>query len=381
MKKSMLSVNNKAWFVLLYFIFQYSNAQKKPIENEKIFLPENIITSLENVADWQLDNPTERTWNWWNYGPFYGGVIALYRSGGNEKYLDAMMDLGKEVQWKTRPQPYNANVLCIAQSFLELYEIKKEDYIIENTKYTIDATLGRNYVNADVTFTGNKYWLEWWSWCDALFMAPPAYARLSSITKESKYLDYMTENWKKTSDYLYSEKDSLYFRDDRFFTKKSDNEAKVFWSRGNGWVVGGLARVLEYMPKDYKERPFFEKQFVDMNKRILSLQMENGFWSQSLLDAENYPQKESSGTGFFVYSMAWGVNNGLLDKETYMPAITKGWIALNSSIHPNGKFGYVQEIGDSPTSVTFDDTELYGSGAYLLAGVEMYKLMGGKQAK
>lgn len=142
MKKSMLSVNNKAWFVLLYFIFQYSNAQKKPIENEKIFLPENIITSLENVADWQLDNPTERTWNWWNYGPFYGGVIALYRSGGNEKYLDAMMDLGKEVQWKTRPQPYNANVLCIAQSFLELYEIKKEDYIIENTKYTIDATLG-----------------------------------------------------------------------------------------------------------------------------------------------------------------------------------------------------------------------------------------------
>ncbi|WP_435315413.1 glycoside hydrolase family 88/105 protein [Cellulophaga fucicola] len=381
MKKSMLSVNNKAWFVLLYFIFQYSNAQKKPIENEKIFLPENIITSLENVADWQLDNPTERTWNWWNYGPFYGGVIALYRSGGNEKYLDAMMDLGKEVQWKTRPQPYNANVLCIAQSFLELYEIKKEDYIIENTKYTIDATLGRNYVNADVTFTGNKYWLEWWSWCDALFMAPPAYARLSSITKESKYLDYMTENWKKTSDYLYSEKDSLYFRDDRFFTKKSDNEAKVFWSRGNGWVVGGLARVLEYMPKDYKERPFFEKQFVDMNKRILSLQMENGFWSQSLLDAENYPQKESSGTGFFVYSMAWGVNNGLLDKETYIPAITKGWIALNSSIHPNGKFGYVQEIGDSPTSVTFDDTELYGSGAYLLAGVEMYKLMGGKQAK
>lgn len=381
MKKSMLSVNNKAWFVLLYFIFQFSNAQKKPIENEKIFLPENIITSLENVADWQLDNPTERTWNWWNYGPFYGGVIALYRSGGNEKYLNAMMDLGKEVQWKTRPQPYNANVLCIAQSFLELYEIKKEDYIIENTKYTIDATLGRNYVNADVTFTGNKYWLEWWSWCDALFMAPPAYARLSSITKESKYLDYMTENWKKTSDYLYSEKDSLYFRDDRFFTKKSDNGAKVFWSRGNGWVVGGLARVLEYMPKDYKERPFFEKQFVDMNKRILSLQMENGFWSQSLLDAENYPQKESSGTGFFVYSMAWGVNNGLLDKETYMPAITKGWIALNSSIHPNGKFGYVQEIGDSPTSVTFDDTELYGSGAYLLAGVEMYKLMGGKQAK
>lgn len=362
--------------IMFIMLFQSCKAQNN-IVTADIYNPNHILHSMEKVADWQLLNPTERAWNWWNYGPFYAGVMSLYRNGGNEKYLEAVMAMGEKVNWKTRPQPYNANVLCIAQSFLELYEIKKQDYIIENTLFTIDATLNRNYVKPDVTFIDNDYWLEWWSWCDALFMAPPAYAHLASITKESKYLDYMTKHWKMSSEYLYSKQDSLFFRDDRFFTQKSKNGEKIFWSRGNGWVVAGLARVLIHMPKDYSERKFFEQQFIEMNTRLISLQMDNGFWSQSLLDAENYPQKESSGTGFFVYSMAWGVNNGLLDRETFLPVIKKGWKALSESVHANGKLGYVQEIGDSPTDVTFDDTELYGSGAYILAGNEVYQLMGG----
>lgn len=365
--------------LILSITFNISEAQSK-CDFKKIFKTKNIIASMEKVADWQVLNPTERASNWWNYGPFYGGVMALYRAGGNEKYINDMIAMGEDINWETRPQPYNANVLAITQALIELYEIKGEEYMIKNARYTMDAPLNRYYLKTDVRFTDNDYWLEWWSWCDALFMAPPAYARLAKVTGEPKYMNYMTKHWKITSDYLYSKQDSLYFRDDRFFTKKSTNGRKVFWSRGNGWVVGGLVRVLEYMPKNHPDRPFFEQQFIEMNVRLLELQMDNGFWSQSLYDAENFPQKESSGTGFFVYSMAWGVNNGLLEKKQFMPTIKKGWKALNESIHPNGKFGYVQEIGDSPTDVTFDDTESYGSGAFLLAASEMYTLVGGKQA-
>jgi rhamnogalacturonyl hydrolase YesR len=156
----------------------------------------------------------------------------------------------------------------------------------------------------------------------------------------------------------------------------SENGGKIFWSRGNGWVVGGLVRVLQYMAKDHPQRGFFENQFKEMCNRLRRLQTPSGFWSQSLLDAANYPQKESSGTGFFVYAMAWGVNNGLLSREEFLPVIRKGWEALRSSVHANGKLGYVQQVGDSPANVKFEDAESYGTGAFLLAGSEVFKCGG-----
>jgi unsaturated rhamnogalacturonyl hydrolase len=43
-------------------------------------------------------------------------------------------------------------------------------------------------------------------------------------------------------------------------------------------------------------------------------------------------------------------------------------------VHTDGKLGWVQQIGAAPASVTFEDNQEYGSGAFLLAGSEMYKL-------
>ncbi|GAB3427335.1 glycoside hydrolase family 88 protein [Niabella aquatica] len=329
---------------------------------------------MKKVADWQLNNPTGKQLNSWEYAPFYTGLMALYQTCSDRKYYDAIMDMGRTVNWEPVARPYDANVLAISQVFLELYEITGLDYMIDKSRFVMDATMQRE-LDPDITFDKNKYWWEWWSWCDALFMAPPAYARLAILKKEPKYMDHMIREWKRTSGYLYAPGDSLFFRDDRFFKMKSANGARIFWSRGNGWVVGGLARILQYMPKDHKSRGFFENQFRQMCYKLKQLQMPNGFWSQSLLDPQNYPQKESSGTGFFVYAMTWGVNNHLLEKEIFLPVIEKGWKALITSLHPNGKLGYVQEVGDAPTNVKYEDSETYGTGAFLLAGSEVYKLL------
>lgn len=336
--------------------------------------PQDVLSVMKKVADWQLGNPTGKQLNSWEYAPFYTGLMALYQTSSDRKYYDAMMDMGKTVNWETVARPYDANVLAISQVFLELYEMTGQDYMIDKSRFVMDATIQRE-LEPDITFDKNKYWWEWWSWCDALFMAPPAYARLATLRKEPKYMDHMIREWKRTSAYLYAPRDSLFFRDDRFFKMKSANGAKIFWSRGNGWVVGGLARVLQYLPKDHESRSFFENQFRQMCYKLKRLQMQNGFWSQSLLDPQNYPQKESSGTGFFVYAMSWGVNNNLLDRKEFLPVIEKGWKALMTSLHPNGKLGYVQEVGDAPTNVKYEDGETYGTGAFLLAGSELYKLL------
>jgi rhamnogalacturonyl hydrolase YesR len=213
-----------------------------------------------------------------------------------------------------------------------------------------------------------------WSWCDALFMAPPAWLRLSIATGDDKYMHYAVSNWWHTSDTLYDTNEHLFYRDTRYFTKREDNGQKVFWGRGNGWVMGGLVRMLQYLPNNYPDRPRFEKQFKEMATKVLTCQQPDGLWRASLLDPASYALKETSGSGFYTYALAWGVNQGLLDKATYEPAVRKAWAALVACVNADGKLTHVQPIGADPKKFKEDSTEIYGVGAFLLAGSEVYKL-------
>ena len=190
----------------------------------------------------------------------------------------------------------------------------------------------------------------------------------------------MNTMWWDTYDYLYDPEEHLWYRDGRFVIQedgsgpRTENGFKVFWSRGNGWVFAGLAQVLDVMPTDYPDRPRYEELFREMAAALVAIQGEDGLWRSSLHDPEEFSTPESSGTGFFTYGLAWGVNNGLLDPATYLPAMRKGWEGLNWAVQPDGRIGWVQQIGYDPRSVTADDSMAYGTGAFLLAGSEMLKL-------
>ncbi len=220
----------------------------------------------------------------------------------------------------------------------------------------------------------------WW-WCDALFMAPPTLAKLAAITGDKSYLDLNDKYFRETYDRLYNKDERLYARDasylinDKGEGKLEANGKKIFWSRGNGWVMGGLVRLLEEVPKDHPSREFYLKQFRDMADRVIELQQPDGLWRSSLLDPASYPGGESSGTGFYVYSLAWGINNKLLDRKKFEPVVRKAWTGLNTLVHPDGMVGWTQPIGADPRrNFNADSWEVYGAGAYLLAGSEIVKL-------
>ncbi|WEK35358.1 MAG: glycoside hydrolase family 88 protein [Candidatus Pseudobacter hemicellulosilyticus] len=377
----MKTVSPYLLLVILLLAGAIASAQSKPTAtSRKSVKPDtklskrDILTVIQRTADWQLQHPTGKELNSWDYAPFYHGLMALYKTSMQQKYYDAIIDMGNTVRWEPLPRPYDANQLAIAQVFLELYELTGNKSMIDKSRYMMDMPMSRDLA-PEVRFKDNKYWWEWWTWCDALYMAPPAYARLATITGQPRYMEYMVQNWWLTSDHLYSRTDSLFFRDDRFIEERSPNNKKIFWSRGNGWVVGGLARVLEYMPEDHPQRKRFVQQFVEMNHKLAGLQLDNGYWSQSLVDPAAYPQKETSGTAFFIYSMAWGINHHLLDKEKFLPVISKGWNALLEAVHTDGKLGYVQQVGDQPVDVKYEDAETYGSGAFILAGTALYQML------
>ncbi|HVS30958.1 MAG TPA: glycoside hydrolase family 88 protein, partial [Thermoanaerobaculia bacterium] len=255
----------------------------------------------------------------------------------------------------------------------ELHSIDKDRAMIEPALQLFDAVVLFPHDESLEFESWEKTWRQW-TWCDALFMSPPALAMATRATGNRRYADFMNRMWWKTTDYLYDKEEHLYYRDSRFFTERAPNGKKVFWSRGNGWVMAGLARVLQNLPDDFEDRPRYETLFREMAPKIASLQGDDGYWRSSLLDPGTRPLPETSGTAFFVYALAWGVNEGLLDRPAYEPVIRKGWSALVRATRPDGMLGWVQRIGDQPGDTTADGTEIYGTGALLLAGSEVHRM-------
>ena len=144
-------------------------------------------------------------------------------------------------------------------------------------------------------------------------MAPPVYARMYVLTGRPEFLEFMDREYKATYEYLYDKEARLFYRDWRYFDNVEANGEKVFWGRGNGWVLGGLAELLQILPETNAYRDFYEDLFVDLAARLAGLQSPDGYWHASLLDPASYPSPETSATGFIVYGLAYGVNAGLLD--------------------------------------------------------------------
>jgi rhamnogalacturonyl hydrolase YesR len=362
---------------------------EEPAAAPDIFSREHIQSAMENAFDWQLDHIVyeaplpdggfqEVSDTEWVRGAFFAGVMAAFESTGNPKYLDAAKALSERNGWQPGPRPRHADDHCIAQTYAKIYLVEGDPKMIAATVERFEGMIEEPRPGPEVGWAEDDNW----SWCDALFMAPPTMALVAKATGDIRYLDLMNAMWWETYDYLYDPVEHLWYRDGRYVIQgdgsgpRTGGGQKVFWSRGNGWVFAGLALVLEHMPADYPERARYERLFRDMASTLITVQAEDGLWRSSLLDLEEYPIPESSGSGFFTYGLAWGINSGLLDREAALPAVKRGWQGLNWALQPSGKLGWVQQIGYDPRSVTADDNMEYGTGAFLMAGSEVLKLAG-----
>ena len=337
-----------------------------------VITPAAVLAVMERVADWQLANPSKHQPTAWTQAAGYAGIMALGGISGDRKYRDAMVRMGAINNWQLGPRPYHADDHCVGQTYAELYFQLREPKMIAALQARCDEILA-NPREGSLKFR-TRGCHDRWAWCDALFMAPPAWLRLFVATGDQRYLDFAVNQWWRTSDFLYDKNEHLYYRDSTYFNQREANGNKVFWSRGNGWVMGGLVRMLQYLPSNHPLRPRFEQQFRDMAAKILTCQQPDGLWRASLLDPASYPLQETSGSGFHTYALAWGVNQGLVDRATGEPAARKAWAALVACVRADGMLTHVQPVGADPKVFAADSTEVYGTGALLLAGSEIHRL-------
>jgi unsaturated rhamnogalacturonyl hydrolase len=341
--------------------------------------PRAVLSVMTAAADWQLAHPSaHEPWDW-TQAAFYTGVMALDRLTEDPRYLGAMLIMGERNQWRPGLRPGHADDYAVIATYAKLSEIYRSRRMLEPSLALFDFLLTRKFDEPLVW--GHSIESRELAWCDALFMGPPALAAASTATGNRGYLDLASRLWWKTTDYLYDKDEHLYYRDSRYFDQREPNGRKVFWSRGNGWVLAGLARMLQEMPISYPERPRYLSLLRDMAAKIASLQGADGFWRASLLDPASLPNPETSGTGFYVFALAWGINNGVIERRAFEPVVRRGWTALVGAVRPDGMLGWVQRIGDKPGATTADTTEVYGVGALLLAGSEVFRLAGGKPVR
>ncbi|WP_295195272.1 glycoside hydrolase family 88 protein [uncultured Brevundimonas sp.] len=347
---------------------------------------ESTMAAVEYVASSQIaamaaeplalstgSNLTQMSSNW-VAATFYVGASRLARVSDDARTLRFLSAVADHYNYSVRgarsgKTMLNADDIAIGDLYEELYARRGQEGVLMPLRQRLDWQVPY-LARAEDTPA-----LVWW-WADALYMAPPVFARMTAITGDPKYLNAADKEWRRTAARLWVEDEKLFLRDERF---KDENHRdadgdRIYWSRANGWVMGGLVRWLESVPTDFAGRGFYVDLFQKMAGRIAGLQQEDGLWRASLLDPEAYPEAETSGSVFYVYALAWGINHGLLDRDTYLPHVLKGWAGLNRHVLANGLVGAAQKTGDQPVSTDPEDVGLYASGTYILAGLEVASL-------
>ncbi len=379
-----------------------SNAPKENLPNG-----DEILSIIDKVnVKWQSEHtllsadslpfrPYSNNSPFWDNAAYHTGNMEVYKLTKKEDYLayskawaESNLYMGATstdtTEWQYQYGETPAHVLfgdwqiCF-QTYCDLYNLEPDAKKIARA---------REVMEYEMSTPNNDYW--WWA--DGLYMVMPVMTKLYCITGNEQYLDKLYEYWSFAKELMYDNKEMIgdtlvnepkymFFRDGKYVYPKhvSVNGVKDFWARGCGWVVAGLAKILQDIPNDSRYREEFLSTFCEMASAVKDCQQPEGYWTRSLLDPEQAPGPETSGTAFFTYGILWGINNRILDRETYLPTALKAWEYLTqTALQEDGRVGYVQPIGERAIPgqvVDTDSTSNFGVGAFLLASCEMYRLV------
>ena len=338
---------------------------------------------------WQTTHPAEVR-SFWDNAAYHTGNMEVYNLLKDQQMLDYSIRWAEHNQWKgaTESDPakwkyknygegqdyvlFGDWQICF-QTYIDLFQLDVRGKGQEVREYMVARAKEVMGYEAD-----SKVHDYWW-WADALYMVMPVMTKMYKLTGDEKYLRKLYDNILYSDSIMLDHETGLYFRDGKYVYPKHKTEAgkKDFWARGDGWVLAGLAKVLQDMPETYVRQPFFVEKYTNLARGVKKLQQPQGHWTRSMMDPEQAPGYETSGTAFFCYGLLWGVNNGYLSKKEFAPTIEKAWNYLTTiALQEDGKIGYVQPIGERAIpgqTVDANSQANFGVGAFLLAACEYVK--------
>jgi unsaturated rhamnogalacturonyl hydrolase len=326
---------------------------------------------MQKVNAWQRAHPVmpsdDRNWE---RSTWYTGVMAAWKATGDPAFFNQAIQWGRQHKWQVGAEECGANKLFCVQTWLELY-------FPENDRAMIEPSIRWLETPEPNSPAGGKRWYleDSYPYVDSLYGAP-ALAMLARATGKLKYIEILHAFFDDVTRTLFDQESGLYYRDPRFIGRKTKNGHKIFWSRGNGWAFAGIARVLQYLPPEDPRRPDYVALFRRMAAELAKRQGADGLWRSGLDDPAEIPTPETSGTAFFCFGLAHGIRVGLLDRQVYLPVVTKAWSGLTRNVSRDGEVLWGQQVDARPNVTACDSTHEYVTGAFLLAGSAVYHLAG-----
>ena len=349
---------------------------------------EDVVNTIVRVNTyWQTNNKAEVR-AFWDHAAYHTGNMEVVRllsemkseASSVQRFLDYSIRWADYNEWKGAKEADPAKwkykhygegqdfvlfgdwQICF-QTYMDLYRLEQKEERVARAK---------EVMGYEADSKQNDYW--WWA--DALYMVMPVMTKMYRLTGDEKFLDKLYENILYSDSIMLDAETGLYFRDGKYVypKHKSANGLKDFWARGDGWVLAGLAKVLQDMPRTYRHYDFFVKKYQRLAYAVAQLQQKEGYWTRSMMDPAHAPGPETSGTAFFTYGILWGVNNGYLNKKEYKTVIQRAWQYLTTTaLQSDGRVGYVQPIGERAIpgqTVDANSQANFGVGAFLLAACE-----------
>jgi rhamnogalacturonyl hydrolase YesR len=357
---------------------------------------------------WQTNNKAEVR-AFWDNAAYHTGNIEVYKLTGDRQMLAYSRRWAEHNQWKgateTDPAKWKYKNYGEGQDYVLFgdwqicFQTYIDLYMIENGRLKMDNSVASANLQSPIFnlqspkiqralevmgYEADSPQNDYWWWADALYMVMPVMTKLYRLTGDAKYLDKLYQNLLYTDSIMLDRETGLYFRDGKYVYPKhqSLNGKKDFWARGDGWVLAGLAKVLQDMPEGYVRQPWFVAKYTRLARAVAALQQPQGYWTRSMMDAQHAPGPETSGTAFFCYGLLWGVNNGYLQQREFAPVIERAWQYLTTkALQPNGRIGYVQPIGERAIpgqNVDANSEANFGTGAFLLAACEYARYLSQK---
>jgi Glycosyl Hydrolase Family 88 len=330
----------------------------------------DILKTLQLADTYWVAHGTGQAADNWQNATFHVGNLAFVTAGGVSNHVTRPWAQANKFALPASGKrgPFFPDNLAPGEVYLDLLPFHPDT--------PLTAVRGRVSDETKSVQAGNVTYVNY---VDGLNMALPSFARIGVLDKNDTELVAMQKLFNYAERQvggrgLFNETDGLWWRDKNFIG------TRTYWSRGNGWAMMAMAKLAQALPAGDPRRAEYVRVLTKMAAKLKTIQRDDGFWNADLGNPNSFAGPETSGTVFFTYAIAWGVNHGVLPAAGYRPVVEKAWRGLLAkALASNGRLGYVQGVGSKPSDhqpVQATDTAAYGVGGFLLAGSELAALEG-----
>jgi rhamnogalacturonyl hydrolase YesR len=326
------------------------------------------LKPIELAADhWIAGNPPTSDSTWFN-AIFVKGDIEAFRMSGLDRYRVYANSWATHNKWKLPAHAPNLDGPEASQEYIDLWEL-------DPAHPARDIADSVAYFNRETARVKAGHVTDM-SYVDAVRLGSlSGFARLGVPMNKQSWLSASAKMFASTESHIYDRSASLWWRDSRWAG------TTTHWSRGNGWIVLALTDTVAALPAGNANRAHYVALLNAMAAALKKNQQAGGYWTADVDHPASFPAPESSGTSFFTYGLARGVQMGYLDSATYLPVVQKAWNWLKTTaLRSNGVVGYVQGPSSHPSQfqpISPTATRNYGVGGFLMAGVEASKFTPG----